>query len=84
MNLRKVSRNGFESFDSCDSLPNLAARFSDSIASRDLGSFLSQVCAWFLEQGVEADDAATETVMNTCIASGDWPGCVSLDDGTNL
>jgi len=41
-------------------------------------SAVAEVCAWFLEQGVEADDAATETVMNTCIASGDWPGCVSL------
>merc|ERR1719197_1924395 len=31
-----------------------------------------------MEQGVQADDAATETLMNTCLASGDWPACVSL------
>jgi pentatricopeptide repeat protein len=39
---------------------------------------VAEVCAWFLEQGVEADDAATESLLNTHLASGDWPACVSL------
>merc|ERR1719375_2089814 len=41
-------------------------------------SAVAVVSAWFLEQGVQADDTATESLLNTCIASGDWPACVSL------
>merc|ERR1719460_3237208 len=41
-------------------------------------SAVADVSAWFLEQGVQADDTATESVLNACIASGDWPACVSL------
>merc|ERR1719281_512605 len=39
---------------------------------------VADVCAWFLEQGVQADDVATENLFNTYLASGDWPACVSL------
>lgn len=39
---------------------------------------VAEVCAWFLEQGVQADDAATENVFNSHLASGDWSACVSL------
>jgi pentatricopeptide repeat protein len=41
-------------------------------------SAVAEVVAWFLEQGVEADGATTESLLNTHIASGDWPACVSL------
>merc|ERR1719146_199970 len=39
---------------------------------------VADVCAWFLEQGVQADDTATESLLNTHIATGDWPAAVSL------
>merc|ERR1719236_46391 len=39
---------------------------------------VADVCAWFLEQGVQADDAATENLLNTHLATGDWKACVSL------
>merc|ERR1719473_412777 len=41
-------------------------------------SAVADVCAWFLEQGVQADDTATEGLLNTYIATGDWPAAVSL------
>jgi pentatricopeptide repeat protein len=41
-------------------------------------SAVADVCAWFVEQGVQADDAATESLLNTHLASGDWQACVSL------
>merc|ERR1719174_2060545 len=41
-------------------------------------SAVASVSGWFLEQGVQADDAATESMLNTYISSGDWPACVSL------
>merc|ERR1719174_2111233 len=41
-------------------------------------SAVADVSAWFLEQGVQADEAATESLLNTYIATGDWPACVSL------
>merc|ERR1719146_603807 len=39
---------------------------------------VADVCAWFLEQGVQADEAATENLLNTHLATGDWQACVSL------
>jgi pentatricopeptide repeat protein len=39
---------------------------------------VADVCAWFLEQGVQADEAATENLFNTHLASGNWQACVSL------
>merc|ERR1719443_1652937 len=39
---------------------------------------VADVCAWFLEQGVQADECATENLLNTHLASGDWPACVAL------
>jgi hypothetical protein len=41
-------------------------------------SAVASVSGWFLEQGVQADYAATESMLNTYIATGDWPACVSL------
>jgi len=41
-------------------------------------SAVAAVAAWFLEQGVEADDTATEGLLNAYIKSGDWQACVSL------
>merc|ERR1719331_706391 len=39
---------------------------------------VADVCAWFHEQGVEADDTAAEKLLNTFIATDNWPACVSL------
>merc|ERR1719359_265642 len=39
---------------------------------------VADVSAWFLEQGVQADEAATESMLNTYLASADWPACVAL------
>merc|ERR1719428_2759063 len=41
-------------------------------------SAVADVSGWFLEQGVQADDTATESLLNTHIATGDWPAAVSL------
>jgi pentatricopeptide repeat protein len=41
-------------------------------------TLVADVSAWFLEQGVQADEAATENLLNTYLASGDWTACVSL------
>merc|ERR1719478_949747 len=35
-------------------------------------TLVADVSAWFLEQGVQADEAATENLLNTYLASGDW------------
>jgi hypothetical protein len=39
---------------------------------------VADVIAWFLEQGVQADESATESLLNTHLASGNWQACVSL------
>merc|ERR1719174_2354083 len=41
-------------------------------------SAVASVSGWFLEQGVQADDTATEALLNAYISSGDWTACVSL------
>jgi len=49
-----------------------------AVLSQLPASAVADVSGWFLEHGVQADDTATESLLNTYIATGDWPAAVSL------